>query len=105
MNTNGIVMLRGDVAAPSFAVKLLCVRKKNSMQLCCRRTSGSCAEAYHMSPRERTLQPNSDSTLGDKNLIAVASAAEAYNVEGNRRQQMLQGKYVDLGFLRKGNEG
>jgi hypothetical protein len=58
-----------------------------------------------MSPRECTLQPNSNSTLSDKNLIAVTRTADAYNIQRNGRQQMLQGKKVDLGFLRKGDEG
>ena len=47
MNKNGVVVLCGDLAAPSFAAKLLNVRKDGEMSF----------STYHVSSRQCALQP------------------------------------------------
>jgi hypothetical protein len=47
VNKNGVVVLCGDIAAPSFAAKLLNVRKETEMSF----------STYHVSSRQSALQP------------------------------------------------
>jgi hypothetical protein len=57
-----------------------------------------------MSSCHSTLEPDSDSVFRHKNLITITGAAQTYNVERKRRNQMLQGKDVNMGFLGESDE-
>ena len=70
MNTNGVVVMCGNIAAPSFAAKLQGVRRDQT----------SLCSAYHMSSSQCAVQPDSDSTFRDKNLVAVTSTTKTNHI-------------------------